>query len=46
MLEINDLKNFKNGSPTLKGINLKINKGEFVSILGPKVQANNFIEDY
>ena len=36
MLEINDLKKtFKNGSPALKGINLKINKGEFVSILGP-----------
>ena len=36
MLEINDLKKtFQNGSPALKGINLKINKGEFVSILGP-----------
>ena len=36
MLEINDLKKtFDNGSPTLKGVNLKINKGEFVSILGP-----------
>ena len=36
MLQINDLKKtFKNGSPALKGINLKINKGEFVSILGP-----------
>ena len=36
MLEINDLKKtFENGSPALKGINLKINKGEFVSILGP-----------
>ena len=35
MLEINDLKKtFENGSPALKGINLKINKGEFVSILG------------
>ena len=36
MLEINDLKKtFENGTPALKGINLKINKGEFVSILGP-----------
>ena len=36
MLEINDLKKtFNNGSPALKGIDLKINKGEFVSILGP-----------
>ena len=36
MLEINDLKKtFDNGTPALKGINLKINKGEFVSILGP-----------
>ena len=36
MLEINDLKKtFENGTPALKGIDLKINKGEFVSILGP-----------
>src|SRR6056300_1826422 len=36
MLEINDLKKtFENGSPALKGLDLKINKGEFVSILGP-----------
>ena len=35
MLEINNLtKTFSNGTPALKGINLKINKGEFVSILG------------
>jgi phosphonate transport system ATP-binding protein len=36
MLEINNLKKtFENGSPALKGIDLKINKGEFVTILGP-----------
>ena len=36
MLEINNLKKtFENGSPALKRVDLKINKGEFVSILGP-----------
>ena len=36
MLEINDLKKtFNNSTPALKGVNLKINKGEFVSVLGP-----------
>ena len=35
MLEINNLKKiFENGSPALKGVDLNINKGEFVSILG------------
>ena len=36
MLEIKNLrKNFRSGTKALKGVNLKINKGEFVSILGP-----------
>jgi phosphonate transport system ATP-binding protein len=36
MLEINNLKKtFKNGSSALKGVNLNLSKGEFVSILGP-----------
>jgi len=36
MLEINNLKKtFENGSPALKGVDLKIKKGEFISILGP-----------
>ena len=36
MLEIRNLrKNFESGTEALKGVNLKINKGEFVSILGP-----------
>ena len=36
MLEIQNLKKiFDNGSPALKGVDLKINKGDFVSILGP-----------
>ena len=35
MLEINDLKKtFENGSPALKGVNLKINKGDNICILG------------
>ena len=36
MLEIRKLrKNFESGTEALKGVDLKINKGEFVSILGP-----------
>jgi len=36
MLEIRNLrKNFESGTEALKGVDLKINKGEFISILGP-----------
>jgi len=36
MLEIKNLrKNFENGTEALKGVDIKINEGEFVSILGP-----------
>ena len=36
MLEINNLKKtFDNGTEALNGINLKVKKGEFLSILGP-----------
>ena len=36
MLEIKNLqKNFTNGTHALKGINFKVKKGEFISILGP-----------
>ena len=36
MLEINNLrKNFNNQTHALKGVNFKVKKGEFISILGP-----------
>ena len=36
MLEIKSLRKiFENGTEALKGVDIKINKGEFVSILGP-----------
>ena len=36
MLEINNLrKNYNNQTQALKGVSLKVNKGEFISILGP-----------
>ena len=36
MLEIRNLrKNFASGTQALKGVDLKINKGDFVSVIGP-----------
>ena len=36
MLEIDNLKKtFDNGTEALNGVNLKVKKGEFLSILGP-----------
>lgn len=36
ILEIHNLKKtFDNGTQALKGVNLKVKKGEFLSILGP-----------